>query len=155
MLLWYIFYFLVKLLGRPTISFLTTSGQRERRNNAASLNLLKLSSLTIGVLLGSPFAVYVAGATKLFILIVSQNFFWQLKSRLSTKSLHYYWRTSSTESTKARGLALYAMPDPTLKNEFSTNGLIGSNLPSTVVQSFLNIALCVGSCLWFVHAHFG
>ena len=133
MLPWYISYFFVKLLGRPAISILTTSVQRERRNNAASLNLLKLSSLTIGVLFGSAFAVYVAGATKLFILIVSQKFFWQLKSRLSTKSLHYYWRTSSTEPTNARGFALYAMPDLTLINEFSKNGLIGSNLSTTVV----------------------
>ena len=34
--------FFVKHLGRPVISILTTSAQRERQNYAASLNLLKL-----------------------------------------------------------------------------------------------------------------
>ena len=51
------------------------SAERERRNNAASVNLLKLNSFSICLLLGSTCAVYVAGATQLFLVIVSETFF--------------------------------------------------------------------------------
>ena len=79
--------FFVKYSGRPVIYILTTSAQRERRNNAASPNLLKLNSLGVGVFFRSAFAVHVPGATKLF-LIVSETIFWHLKSRESTNSLY-------------------------------------------------------------------
>ena len=61
--------------GRPAISVLSTSAQSERWNYAASLNLLKLNSLSMSVLFGFPFAVYVAESTKLFLVSVSETFF--------------------------------------------------------------------------------
>ena len=50
------------------------SAQRERQNNATSLNLLKLNSLGIDILFRSASAVYVAGATKLLLIIISETF---------------------------------------------------------------------------------
>ena len=50
------------------------SAQRERQNNATSLNLLKLNSLGIDILFRSASAVYVAGATKLLLIIISEKF---------------------------------------------------------------------------------
>ena len=44
---WYICCFFVKHSGRPVISILKTSAQREGRNNAAALNLLKSDSLRV------------------------------------------------------------------------------------------------------------
>ena len=113
MLPWYICCFFVKHSGRPAITILTTSAQRERRNNGACLNLLKLF---FG---GSAFAAYLAGAAKLFLVIVSETYFWYLKSRLSTNSLHFIRCTSGTESTNASSFSLYLMPDPTLINQSS------------------------------------
>ena len=109
------------------------SAERERRNNAAPLNLLKLNSFGICLLLGSICAVYVAGTTQLFLVIVSETFFGHLKSRLSKNSLHFCWFTSGIKLTKARSFSLYAMPDTTLINESSKNGFTGSNLPAMVV----------------------
>ena len=60
--------FFAKHLGRLAITILTRYEQRERRNNS-SLKLLKLNSLSICTLFGSTFAVYLAGATKLFFVI--------------------------------------------------------------------------------------
>ena len=54
---WYICCFFVKHSGRRAISILQASGQRERQNNAAFLNSLKLNSLSIDVLFGSAFSV--------------------------------------------------------------------------------------------------
>ena len=123
----------VKHSFRPAIFVLTASVQREKRNNAASLNLIMLHSLSIGLLFRSAFAVYVAGATKLFLLIVSETISLALKSRLSTNSLYCCWNTSSIESTDACSFSLYGISDPVLITESSKNRLIGKNLPTTVV----------------------
>ena len=79
--------FFVKHLSRPVISILTTFGQRERRNYAASPDLFKLR---VGVLSGSVFAVHVAGVTKLFLVIVLETILLHLNSRVSTNSLYCY-----------------------------------------------------------------
>ena len=131
--MWYSCCFFVKHSGRLAISILITSAQRERRNNAASINLLKLNSLSLGVLFGSAFAVHVAGPTKSFFVIVSEAIFWHLKNCVSANSLYCCWRTSGIESTEARRFSLYAIPVPTLINESSKNRLIGSNFPITEV----------------------
>ena len=67
--------FIIKHSGRPVIYILTASAQRERRNNAGPLNLLKLSSLSVGVFFRSAFAVHVPGASKLFLIIVLETIF--------------------------------------------------------------------------------
>ena len=72
MLPWHICCFFVKHSGRPDISILTTSAPRERRNNAASLNLLKLKHRRF---FGSAFSIYVEETTKLFLVIVERNIF--------------------------------------------------------------------------------
>ena len=78
----------VKHLGRPVISILTTSAQRARRNYAASLDFLKLHSLSVGVFFGSAFGVHVTGVTKLFLVTVSETILLHLNSRVSTNSLY-------------------------------------------------------------------
>ena len=70
----------MKQSGRLVI-VLKTSAQRERRNNATSLNLLKLNSLSGGIFFfRSVFAVHMPGAAKLFLIIVSETIFWHLKA---------------------------------------------------------------------------
>ena len=62
-------------LGKPVISILTTSAHWERRNNAASLNLLQLNSLCVHDFFGSTFAVHSAETTKLLLVIASETIF--------------------------------------------------------------------------------
>ena len=69
------------------ISILKTLAQREGRNNAVALNLLKSDSLRVDVFFGSAFAVDLAGVTKLFFVIVSETRFLHLISRVSTNYL--------------------------------------------------------------------
>ena len=87
LLLRYICCFFVKYLRRLVISVLTISA-RERRNNAASLNLLQLNSFCVGVFFWSAFVIRVAGNTQLFLVIVSETIFLRGKSRVSTDSLN-------------------------------------------------------------------
>ena len=82
--------FFVKQAGRPVISILKTSVEREGRSNAAALNLLKSDSLRADVFFGSVFAVDLAGVTKLFFVIVSETSFLHLISRVSTNSLYCF-----------------------------------------------------------------
>ena len=106
--------------------------KRARRNYAASLDFLKLHSLSVGVFFGSAFAVHVTGVTKLFLVIASETILLHLNSRVSTNSLYYCWRTSGIQSTKARSFSPNAMSGPTLTHESFKKGLIRSNLPTTV-----------------------
>ena len=110
--------------------------------------------------MGSHFATYLAGATKLFFVIVSETFFWYLKSRLSTNFLHFCWRTSGIESTKASSFSLYLMPDSTLINESckewidweqsSCNGGITFSKHSIVrwIMLVVRSVILVGTYLW-------
>ena len=133
MLPWYTCCFFLKHSGRPVIFILKTLAEREGRNNAAALNLSKSDYLRVGSFFGSAFAVDLAGVAKIFFVIVSETSFLHLISRVSTNSLYCFWPTSGIDSTKAHTSPLYETSALTLKNKSSKNGLIGSNLPITLV----------------------
>ena len=92
--------------------------QREGRNNAAALNLLKLDYLRVNVFFGS---VDLARVTKLFFVIVLKSNFFASDKQCIINSLYCYLPTSGIESTKAHTSSLYAMSVPTLINESSKN----------------------------------
>lgn len=87
----------VKHSDRPVISILKTWAQRQGRDNAAALNLFKSDALRVEVSFGSSFAVHLAGITKLFFVIVSEESFLHVTSCISTYSFYYCWPTSSIE----------------------------------------------------------
>ena len=126
--------FFVKHSERPVVYISKTSTQRDGRSNAATNNLLKSDSWSVGVFFGSAFAVDLAGVTKLFSVILSETSFLHLISRVSINRLYCFWLIFGIESTKALTSSLYAISVPSLINQSSKNGLTGRNLPVTVVN---------------------
>ena len=124
--------FFGKHLGRLVSSVLTISA-RERRNNAASPNLLQLNSFCVGIFFWSAFVIRVAGTTQLFLANVSETTFLRGKIRASTNSLYYCECTFSIESTKARSSSLYTMFFSELDKQILQEWIDWEQSPTTMV----------------------
>ena len=133
--------FFVKHPGRPVISILKTSTQREGRNNAAAFNLLKSDSLRVDVFFGSAFAVDLAGVTKLFFVVVSETSILHLISHVSKNSLCCFWHISGIASETMKHIYLECLCVKQLWNHsrlFLTNDIfLPTQTPQTVIFGFI------------------